>query len=386
MIATCPSYLDAGFVEGVLATVDCQGRSYAQGGYEALTQGSGLFGVALTALMTVYIALIGWRLLLAPDGAKLSEAPAAALRIGVILALVTNWSTFQTLVFDVADRAPAQIAAVVSAPWTGSADGIAGAASRPLARIDAAYTEMRSAAAAFGRTAAPGAKGWMSAEAASGEALALAANSMLVMSIGVIGGAKLVIAVLTAVGPIFIALALLEVTRGIFVGWLRALAGAALTLLVGWILVILLLVVLAPWLTTLADQREAQALDSRTASSLSALVLVFAIGQGLLILAAWVAALGLKLPSASASASAAQAAAPAAAGPGPGGAVTASRADRLAQALTRDETRFESRSRIIERPSQRPVPTAAGYAGPGPRNTIGDSYRRPAAGRRRGGS
>ena len=226
----------------------------------------------------------------------------------------------------------------------------------------------------------------MSAEAASGEALALAANSMLVMSIGVIGGAKLVIAVLTAVGPIFIALALLEVTRGIFVGWLRALAGAALTLLVGWILVILLLVVLAPWLATLADQREAQALDSRTASSLSALVLVFAIGQGLLILAAWVAALGLKLPSASASATAAQAAAPAAAGPGPGGAVTASRADRLAQALTRDETRFESRSRIIERPSQRPVPTAAGYAGPGPRNTIGDSYRRPAAGRRRGGS
>jgi hypothetical protein len=272
----------------------------------------------------------------------------------------------------------------VSAPWTGNADGIAGAASRPLARIDAAYTELRSTAAAFGRTAAPGAKGWMSAEAASGEALALAANAMLVMSVGVIGGAKLVIAVLTAVGPIFIALALLEVTRGIFVGWLRSLAGAALTLLVGWTLVILLLVVLAPWLATVADQREAQALDTRTASSLSALVLVFAIGQGLLILGAWVAALGLKLPTAAVPA--AQVTAPAAVGPGPGAAVTASRADRLAQALTRDETRFESRSRVVERPAQRPAPAAGGYAGPGPRNTIGDSYRRPAAGRRRGGS
>jgi len=202
--------------------------------------------------------------------------------------------------------------------------------------------------------------------------------------VGVIGGAKLVIAVLTAVGPIFIALALLEVTRGIFVGWLRSLAGAALTLLVGWILVILLLVVLAPWLATLADQREAQALDTRTASSLSALVLVFAIGQGLLILGAWVAALGLKLPSTAAPA--AQVTTSAAAGPGPGPEVTASRADRLAQALTRDETRFESRSRIVERPAQRLVTTAGGYAGPGPRTTIGDSYRRPAAGRRRGGS
>ena len=56
------------------------------------------------------------------------------------------------------------------------------------------------------------------------------------------------------------------------------------------------------------------------------------------------------------------------------------------KALTRDETRFESRSRVVERPAQRPAPAAGGYAGPGPRNTIGDSYRRPAAGRRRGGS
>ncbi|MCA3754774.1 MAG: type IV secretion system protein, partial [Phenylobacterium sp.] len=116
MIQACPSYLDAGPIDGVLATIDCQTRVYAQGGYEALTQGSGLFGAALTLLLTIYVALIGWRLLVAPEGARLSEAPGVALRIGAILALVTNWSVFQTLVFDVADRAPVQIAAAVSAP------------------------------------------------------------------------------------------------------------------------------------------------------------------------------------------------------------------------------------------------------------------------------
>ena len=85
MIATCPSYLDAGFVEGVLATVDCQGRSYAQGGYEALTQGSGLFGVALTALMTNYIALIGWRL----HRRRRSPQPPSSSKLGP----TTQWAT-----------------------------------------------------------------------------------------------------------------------------------------------------------------------------------------------------------------------------------------------------------------------------------------------------
>lgn len=382
MIPACPTYLDAGFVEGVMATVDCQGRSYAQGGYEALTQGSSLFGVALTALLTLYVALMGWRLLLAPDGARLSEAPGAALRIGAILALVASWSTFQTLVFDLADKAPVQIAAAVSAPWTSG--GTQGAASRPLAQIDAAYTELRRTAAAFGRAAPPGAKGWMSADAASGESLALAANALLVMSVGVIGGAKLAIAVLSAIGPVFIALALLQVTRGVFAGWLRSLAGAALTLLVGWSLIIVLLVVLSPWLSALADQREALALDTRTASSVSALVLVFAVGQGLLILAAWVAALGLRLPPAVAPP--VRGVSPATAGPEPAAAAVASRADRLAQALTRDEARFESRSRIVVRPTSGTSPAASGPPGPGLRRSIGDSYRRPVAGRRRGGS
>jgi type IV secretion system protein VirB6 len=143
MIQACPSYMDAGAIEGVLATIDCQTQAYAQGGYLALTGGSSLFGAALTLLMTIYVALIGWRLLFAPEGARLSEAPGVALRIGAILALVTNWSVFQTLVFDLADRAPVQIAAAVSSPWT-SGEGAPSLAASPIAGLDQAHSELRS--------------------------------------------------------------------------------------------------------------------------------------------------------------------------------------------------------------------------------------------------
>lgn len=386
MIQACPSYMDAGPIDGVLATIDCQTRVYAQGGYEALTQGSGLFGAALTLLMTIYVALVGWRLLVAPEGARLSEAPGVALRIGAILALVTNWSVFQTLVFDLADRAPVQIAAAVSAPWTSGGEGRSLAA-RPVAGLDRAHTELRGAAAAFGVRAPPNAKAYASSDAASAEALSLAADALMVMSVGVIGGSKLAIGVLTAVGPVFIALALLNVTRGVFFGWVRALAGSALSLLVGWALLVMLLVVLGPWLAALAEQRQAQVLDPRTATSLAALILVFAVGQGVLILAAWVAALGLKMGTAAAVISAPTSAGASSARPEPSAPPpAASRADRLAQALTQDGQRFESRVREVTLAGAAARPATVQAVGPRPADTIGGSYRRPVATRRRGGA
>ncbi|MCA3709147.1 MAG: type IV secretion system protein [Phenylobacterium sp.] len=383
MIQACPSYMDAGPIDGVLATIDCQTRVYAQGGYEALTQGSGLFGAALTLLLTIYVALIGWRLLVAPEGARLSEAPGVALRIGAILALVTNWSVFQTLVFDVADRAPVQIAAAVSAPWTSGGEGRSLAA-RPVAGLERAHSELRGAAAAFGVLAPPNAKAYASSDAASAEALSVAADALMVMSVGVVGGAKLAIGVLTAVGPVFIALALLNVTRGVFFGWVRALAGSALSLLVGWALLIMLLVVLAPWLAALAEQRQAQVLDPRTATSLAALILVFAVGQGVLILAAWVAALGLKMGTAPATPAST---AVGTTRPEPAAVLqVASRADRLAQALTQDGQRFESRVREITLAGAAARQAPVQIAGPRPADTIGGGYRRPVATRRRGGA
>ena len=105
MSTPCATLVDDGIVRGVLATVQCQTRAYAEGGYMALTTGSSVFQTALTALLTIYIALVGYRLLFAQGEARISDAPLIALKIGVILALVTSWATFQTMVFASFDNA-----------------------------------------------------------------------------------------------------------------------------------------------------------------------------------------------------------------------------------------------------------------------------------------
>ena len=50
---SAPSMVDDGVIRGILATVECQTKTYAQGGYLALTQGSGgIFQASLTTLLT----------------------------------------------------------------------------------------------------------------------------------------------------------------------------------------------------------------------------------------------------------------------------------------------------------------------------------------------
>ena len=81
MSNACASLVDDGVIRGVLATVDCQTKAYAEGGYLALTSGSGVFQAALTALLTIYVAVIGLRLLLAQvEDHRLEGGPAGHQR------------------------------------------------------------------------------------------------------------------------------------------------------------------------------------------------------------------------------------------------------------------------------------------------------------------
>jgi type IV secretion system protein VirB6 len=384
MSTPCATLVDDGIVRGVLATVQCQTRAYAEGGYVALTTGSSVFQSALTALLTIYIALVGYRLLFAQGDARISDAPLIALKIGIILALVTSWATFQTMVFDLADRAPIEIAAIVSAPLQESGSGLA---ARPVDGLQAAYDEFSNTGAAYGRIAGPDAKGYSSPQAAAAETTAAASGVLFFMTAGVISASTLAIGVLTALGPIFIAFALMAVTRGLFMGWVRALAAVALVQLVAWLLVVLMLSVIDPWVATLNAQRLGQRLDPQTAMSAGALVFVFAFGQLALIIGAVVVAMGFRLPDLSARRDlrgpiGAPGQTPAAAGV----IATPSRAERLAFDLQRDHAQAAARSRVAE---------AAVAAGAAPSRQIsvrldaarrlGETYRRnPATSRRPG--
>lgn len=388
MNGACATLPDDGIIRSVLATVDCQTRVYAQSGYESLTSGSPVFQGLLTAILTIYVALIGYRMLFAQGSARLSDAPGIALKIGAILALVTSWSAFQTLVFDVADRAPLEIAAIVTAPMQGG--GGSGLASSPVDGLQATYNEFSETGAAYGRQAGPNAKGYSSPQAAAAEATSAASGALFLTSAGVISAATLAVGVLTAVGPVFILLALIPATRGLFIGWMRALIAAALTPLVAWVLIVIMLSVLEPWIAVLAEQRIGQRMNPQTAMSAAALVFVFATGQAALVLGACVMAMGFHLPKARADLDSRGAGDARSA---QGQAVTAmpmpSRAERLAFELQRDQSQAASRSRSAS------AAAAAAASASSSRHVsvsldetrrLGDAYRRPAFTARRAGA
>ena len=93
------------------AYLDCQARALGENGFQAVAGGA--MGTALlTGLITVFIALIGYRLLLGhmPD---VRDGVGWAVHLGIVLALVTSWPAFQALVYRVAVDAPPSIAAVL---------------------------------------------------------------------------------------------------------------------------------------------------------------------------------------------------------------------------------------------------------------------------------
>lgn len=380
----CETLVDDGVIRGVLATVDCQTRIYAQVGYSALTTGDGTFQAALTALLTIYIAIIGYRMMFAQGETRLSDAPGIALKIGAILALVTSWSTFQTLVFDVADRAPLEIAAIVSGPMQENGS----LATAPVAGVQAIYDELTQSAVAYGKIAGPQARPYSSPEAGAAQGLSSAAVALFTMSAGVISAATLATGILTAIGPIFIALFLIPATRGLFVGWVRALVAAALTPLVGWVLIVLMLVVAEPYILTLAEQRRSTVLDPQTALSTAALIFVFAFAQMALVVGACVMAFGFHLPRFGAERNSAGATAAPASGANAGQVLIAqpSRAERLALDLQRDSAQAASRSRSLATAAQVAPSTRVQSTVVEPAVRLGDAYRRAAFTPRRAGA
>lgn len=292
-MAACPTITaDDGVIRGVLQAVDCQTHRFARSGYEALAAPDSPFQAWLTALLIIYVAVLGYRLLFGTASTRLSDFPLMALKIGAVLALTANWSVFQTLVFDLASRAPIEIAQRATPDMNA---GIL--AQGPLNGLQAAYDQMTLAAVEFGRMAGPGANAYAGGLAGAAQALGQASQALLLTTAGLFAVAIAAVGVLTAVGPVFVALFLFPATRGLFVGWLRALLVAALAPMAGWMAASLMLVVIQPNLVELSRQRLAGQLDVDTAMLTASVVFVFAVVQVGLFAAGALIAVSFRLPA-----------------------------------------------------------------------------------------
>jgi type IV secretion system protein VirB6 len=219
----------AGVAVRLSGYLDCQARSLGENGFQALAGGP-LGASLLSGLLTIFVALIGYRLLLG-ETPGVRHGVSWMARVGLVVALVTGWPAFQTLVYRVAVDGPLELAGVVM-----PASGLSPADLE--ARVQRAYDRIRvganprSDAQPTGQAAAP-APATQSAAAPTqpGGAPAGApqtATLLVLATVGATGAFRVATGFLLAIGPLAIMALLFDATLGLFSGWIRALAGMAL--------------------------------------------------------------------------------------------------------------------------------------------------------------
>lgn len=283
----------AGLIADVLGRTDCLIADKVQSGYAALLAPGGQMMSVLTGVLVIYVAFTGYRLVIGRATLSLDELVPHFIKIGVVLALATRWPAFQTLVFNLLFDGPQQLAnLILGVSGTGSAD--------VLAALQALFDRLTAAAAdawavspaadpalpgnvpadptvvpppvvpevpGAGTAAVPGAL--PAANAATtlptaglaigpplfiAMALWITALVMLASTIGLLLVARILLALLLLVGPVFIIMALFSGTRGLFEGWLRTAIRFALVPLFALLAAAGMVAALTPFVVAMADE------------------------------------------------------------------------------------------------------------------------------------
>jgi type IV secretion system protein VirB6 len=268
---------EAGIAQALKAT-DCGVNLAIAQSYGRLFGQAGVFAPVLTALLTVYVAFLAYGFLTGRASLSLAGLAPKAATIGLVLTFATSWPAYEALVANLLIAGPEQIASSL-------AGGHGHASLAFAARLDALFDKFADVAKALGadKTAASG-------PLSSQIAATLVWISALVLLVGTAGAlvlTRIVLALLLALGPIFVVLALFESSRGLFEGWLKTCCLFAfapmLTVLAGSGA----LALLSPLVDSIADNPAEAVSDVRPIIELFLGAVVYA---GLMAMLLWTAA------------------------------------------------------------------------------------------------
>lgn len=245
-MSSCPTFGDAGpsGIAEALRVVDCMSGEAASFAFSRLFGSSALLGQALTAALTLYIAWYAIGLLTGRTSLSVSSLTPRMMTMGVALTFATSWVAYQSVIWNLLVGAPDQIASLLI--------GSQGSATSLFAdRLDTIFGVVAQAAAATEATTAGGMQ--QSSSLASGpDLLWLSALLLLLGTVGVLLVARIALAAMLALGPIFIICGLFEGSRGLFEGWLKAAVLFALTPLLAVLIGGGTIAMLSPMLDSLA--------------------------------------------------------------------------------------------------------------------------------------
>jgi type IV secretion system protein VirB6 len=271
-MALCPTPPEEGMVGAVLETVDCHIRLLVHDTYRELVGPNTLFATAFTGLLTIYIALLGYQLLFGRGGLRVTDLPIVALKLGLILAFLTSWAAYQTLIFNLLFDGPAEIMKVLVGPLSARGAAFDGDV---MGGVQRAFEDLSGAAGIYGSMASPTANLLQGGPMLGSGLLWLTAITLLLLTLGLVIAAKIVLAFLLAIGPVFIGMLLFDQTRGLFEGWMRAAFSAAMAPLAVHVFGAVMLMILQPFLEILVGNAASGTFDMGPVITITIVVIVF---------------------------------------------------------------------------------------------------------------
>ncbi|RDC59381.1 hypothetical protein HME9302_00568 [Alteripontixanthobacter maritimus] len=214
----CSQAMDsvASGVGASLRAVDCMAGETAAAAFSRLFAPGGSLAPVLTILLTLYVAFFAISLLTGRSRLGISALTPRMLTLGLVLTFVTSWVAYQSFVWNLLIGAPDYLASLLT--------GSEGSATTVFAdKIDVVFVAIQQASESTSGSAA-GPNGAESTDVSAfspAGMMWLGAMMLLLGTVGVLVTARIALAVLVALGPVFIVLALFGGTRGLFTGWLK---------------------------------------------------------------------------------------------------------------------------------------------------------------------
>lgn len=206
-------------VAGALQAVDCVAGHATTAAFGRLFGPGGALLSTLTVLLTLYVGFFAINLLTGRGSLGVRALAPKMMTLGLVLTFATSWAAYSAVVWNLAVGAPDQIAGIIT--------GSQGSATSLFAqKIDVVFNALLQASP---QDAAAGAPAKAPPSAFSPEGMMwLGGMLFLLGTVGVLVTARIALAVLVMLGPVFVVMALFEGTRGLFAGWLKGLAMLAL--------------------------------------------------------------------------------------------------------------------------------------------------------------
>jgi type IV secretion system protein VirB6 len=199
-------------VSSALTAVDCIAGNVSEQAFNRLFGDDGQLAFALTVVLGLYVGFFGISLMLGRSNISVRALVPKMMTLGLVLTFATSFVAFSSVFYNIFIGGPDQIAGILTGTRGESATLVF------AQKLDVVFQAIQQASGDTSNISAFSPPGMMW----------LGAMLLLLGTVGLLVTARIALALLLAIGPIFVVLALFDGTRGLFTGWLKGLTMMAL--------------------------------------------------------------------------------------------------------------------------------------------------------------